>query len=601
MIMPIIIIALSAFVGMIILQWGLDITGRGQGPTGNYAGKVNGEEISWLAFNNVYQNLYRQESNNSEIELSESKIEQLNLQAWNQLLQERLLLQEAEKFGLTVTEDEVYSYLRYSPPPYLQSIPQFQTDGNFDYQKYFSAMLDEQASPFWASVEPTIVADIKKYKVQQLIVQAAHVSEDEIRQSFIDNEERVSVSIINVAIDQYDDPPLELTDEELADHYNANLEDYAVNERATIEYVQAKKDPSNEDWERARAQIQVAYDSVQSGADFADMAILFSQDGSAVKGGDLGWFEKGRMVREFNNLAFSMKEGEVSEPFRTQFGWHIIKHFGYRTTSKVPPGKTEKEDVREAQCSHILIKTVASTQTLTNAYDKMSDFQLEATQSSFAEAAEKAGFDIVAVRAFDRNQPVQFLGRDQGLIDFAFDNEVGSITEVREGTNGYYVAQVTDRLPEGTSDFEEVKQQVVVDLRNIRYKQMCRDTAQVIYEMIQAGTNFKEAADSKGVRFFEPDPFTRTTFVRGIGRAPAAIGTAFSLTEPGQVSKPVDHRNGTVIFQLKSRTSANLSRFTEIKDSLSTQALSQKQQQLYSRWFQGLLDEAEIENNIQRL
>ena len=602
MIMPIIIIALLTFVGMIVLQWGLDITSRGQGgPTGNYAGKINGEEVSWQTFNAVYQDLYRQASKNSEEELPEEQVEMLNQQAWNQILQDKLLTQEADRLGLTVSNDEIYSYLRYNPPPYLQTIPQFQTNGRFDYQKYFSAMLDESAASFWAAVQPQVVADLKKYKVQQMIVQAAYVSEDEIRQTYIDDDEKVDVKMINVAIDQYDKNPLELGDDELKQYYDTHLDKYAVDERSAIEFVQVSKEPNDADWERSRAQIQVVYDSLKHGASFEEMAQLFSQDISAERGGDLGWFEQGRMVQEFDQRAFSMKEGEVSEPFRTQFGWHIIKHYGYRTTNKVPSGGTEKEDVREAKCSHILIKTVASPETKTVAYDKLTSFQTSALHSGFAEAAEADGFEVISVRPFDRKGPIQFLGRDQSLIDFAFDNKPGTISDVREGENSYFVVHLIEHLPKGTSPFEDVKPQILVDVRNIRYLQMCRDTAQAIYDMILAGTDFEKAAKEKDVRLVDLDPFTRNAFVRGIGRAPAAIGVAFSLTTPGQVSKPVDHRNGTVIFQLQSRTAPNLSRFTEIKDSLTTQALSKKQQTLYSKWFQDLVEKSDIENNIEAL
>lgn len=602
MIMPIIIIALLTFVGMIVLQWGLDITRRGQGgPTGNYAGKINGEEISWTTFNNAYQDLYRQAAQNTDEELPEEQVEQLNQQAWNNILQEKLLMQEADRLGVTVSDEEIYAYLRYNPPTYLQAIPQFQTNGQFDYQKYFQALRDESAAPFWNAVQPQVIADIKKYKVQQSVVQTAYVSEDEIRQEYIDNDEKVDVKMINVAIDQYNKTELEVSDEDALEYYNTHKDKFAVNERTTIAFVQESKEPSDADWERSRAQIQVVYDSLMNGADFEDMARLFSQDISAEQGGDLGWFAEGRMVKPFNDRAFSMKEGEISEPFQTQFGWHIIKHYGYRTERMVPPGSKEEQDVKEAHCAHILIKTEASSDTRTAAYDKMANFQTAAQNSGFDEAAEAKGLEVISCRPFDRRGPVQYLGRDQELIDFAFDAKPGTISDVREGPNSYYVVHVIERLPAGTAPFEDVKSQVVVDLRNSRYLQMDRDTAQAIYDMIQAGTSFDDAAKAKGVRLVDLEPFTRNGFVRGIGRAPAAIGVAFSLKTPGEVSKPVDHRNGTVLFQLQSRTSPDLTRFTQVKDSLSTQALNQKQQQLYSRWFQDLVDNSDIENNVDAL
>ena len=78
-----------------------------------------------------------------------------------------------------------------------------------------------------------------------------------------------------------------------------------------------------------------AYDRVKGGEDFAKVAKELSKDPGSSDGGDLGWFTKDRMVKEFADAAFAMKPGDISQPVKSQFGWHVIK-VEERRTKPVP-------------------------------------------------------------------------------------------------------------------------------------------------------------------------------------------------------------------------------------------------------------------------
>lgn len=97
--------------------------------------------MPWQSYYNLYQNLYQNEVADRDTDLPESRVKELEQIAFNQLLQDRLLMQEAEKNQITVTDKELYAFLRFSPPDYVRSIPQFQTNGQFDQQKYAQAMV----------------------------------------------------------------------------------------------------------------------------------------------------------------------------------------------------------------------------------------------------------------------------------------------------------------------------------------------------------------------------------------------------------------------------------------------------------------------------
>ncbi len=98
---------------------------------------------------------------------------------------------------------------------------------------------------------------------------------------------------------------------------------------------------------KARAQIEAINKRVKAGEDFAKLAQEHSQDGSAAQGGDLSFFERGKMVPPFEQAAFAMKPGEVSDIVTTQFGYHIIKVTDRRAASTVPLDEQLTERVRQ--------------------------------------------------------------------------------------------------------------------------------------------------------------------------------------------------------------------------------------------------------------
>lgn len=601
MIFPIIIIVLFFFVAMIVLQWGMGMSSRAGYEQSAVAGMVNGEEVSWVAFNRVFNTLVRTEAEKTEDELPSDKIKELQTRAWNQLLSDLLLTQQVAKHNIAVTDEEVYAYLKYSPPADMQALPYFQTEGKFDYQKYMNALADPQMTTYWASIEPMIRGDLTKMKIQEMVVQNAHVSEEEIKEFFTMGAEKVKVEIINVGYDRFSRPPPKSTDEEKRAFFEERKDEYTVDDRAALGIVLMERKPAPYDWEVSFNQAKQLYDTIVAGTDFAEIATEFSEDaGSAVKGGDLGWFARDAMVDEFDRYAFTMKEGEMTEPFRSQFGWHIIKHHGYKEEKLATRGITSADPVLQAHCSHILIKATASAETMDGLYRRLEEFRNSALSSGFHKAALDANIVLKESGLFFRNRNIQFLGRDADASDFAFENEVGEISGVMENNSAIFVLQVADRLPAGPAVYDDVLQTIAQDIVKFKVNSLCLDTAAAIYAEIQAGTDFKTAAEKFGEVVETPDLFLRTGYVKGIGSDPVAIGTAFSLTEPGQYTQPVEHPQGVVMFKLVERISPDLTSYTAAHDSLSATIMQAKQQELFGRWFQGLMESSEIINNTRK-
>ncbi|MBU0983089.1 MAG: peptidyl-prolyl cis-trans isomerase [candidate division Zixibacteria bacterium] len=588
MILPIIIIVLVFFAGMIVLQWGLDITSRNQPGQAVNAGVINGEEISWNAFQQVYSSLYQSELSRTDDEIPDDRLRELESQAWQQILQDRLLMQQAEENNIVVTADDIYEYLKNSPPAYLQQAQVFQTDGRFDYQKYRNLMADPNAAGLWAQLEPQIRADLMKIKLQTLIVQTVQVTDQETKQAFLDGSEKVKVGWINCDLRRFTQKATQPTEEEQRAYFEEHRNDYEVGERMVLSYVKTSRRPTEDDWAITRAIAQDLADSARAGADFADLAISWSEDaGSAKSGGDLGWFASGRMVGPFDSAAFAMKDGEISNPIRTQFGWHVIKHEGFRTTD----GK------KEAKASHILLKVRASAQTEESAYRKVNDFANEVDAETFTTLAEERGLSVATTAPFEVGGTIRELGGALQVSQWAAEAKLNEISYPIEVGDDYCVVRVDQKLPAGLAEFDAVKEQVRQAIYLQSLKSLCHDTAQAAYALINGGMSLEKAAKQLGLTYETPDPFARNAKLSQLSSDAAPIGAAFALNESGQITPPVDYDGGTVIIQLFERTSPDLTEFNEKKDSVSTNLLYSKRQQVYTRWFEKLIAESEIQNN----
>ncbi len=595
MIVPIIMIALIGFLATIIFSWGADINSRSKYESSNLAAVINGEEVSWTTYQQVYDNLVKNERQNSDAEISDAKRAELHDNAWSQIQYERLLGQQIAKYNITVSDDELYDFLKYYPPTDFQQSATFQTNGQFDYQKYLSALADPSYSAFWANSEPYFKSEIQKSKLQEQIIQAAHVSENEVKDLFVALNEKIKLGMVNVGYGKYTRPGPTSTDAEYQEYYNSHKEKYNIDERASVRVVIIENKPSRSDWENGLAQIQLIADTIATGADFAEMAKVYSEDGSAASGGDLGWFSKGQMVPEFDRMVFTMNDGDVSRPVKTKFGWHIIKSFGFKTETE------NGKEVKKAKASHILIKVVASSETKDATFEKLNKFRTEALELGFKQAAVKNELKHQTTEPFIRGNAIQFIGLNSLVSNFVFKNEIDAISPVFEGSTSQYIVQVAEKFPAGAASFEDVKQKVALDLLKEKVHTMCADTANVIWAEIQAGKSMEKASVAHGFEYEETVEFARGEYVKGINNQPEVIGRAFALQNKGDMTGPIEYNQGTVILKLLSKTSVDLNEFTTKRDSLYNVLLVSKQQELFGRWYENLIESSDIVNNLEAL
>jgi peptidyl-prolyl cis-trans isomerase D len=601
MIFPVIIIVLFFFLAMIVLQWGLEYTGKTKMSVKNIAGTVNGEEVSLDAYNRVYNNLVQQETQRAEGEVSDYRLQELEKSAWQQLVYDRLLAQQAAKYNIVVTDQELYSYLRMSPPQYLQTMAAFQTDGRFDYQKYVSAMADPQASSFWAQIEPMVQSDMQKMKMQEMIIQAVEVSETELNDAFLSANEKIKVGYVNVPFKRFTSVSHTPAEEEMKAYYESHKEKYSMDERAVVSYLVIEKRATAADTAAAYNQAKALYDSLQAGADFAELAKTYSQDGSAPNGGDIGTFGPGEILPEFDRIAFTMKEGEVSQPFPTQFGYHIVKVYGFSMEKDTLAGKSAPEMVRKVHAAHILIKIEQSQSSIDASYQKLQGIITAAKEVGFEKAAEDEGLQVKHSQPFTKGGNLPELGYDAAVIDYVFVHQPKDISDVLENNSSMCVVRVDERIPAGQATYDEAKARVKADLYRQWVAERCLDTAKVIYAAIRGTGNWQGAAKAHGTDYVESDWITRTSSLGDVGRDAKVLGTAFGLKTAGQMTDAIGFDNGAVVLKLLDRQPADMNMFAAKRDSIYSAVRMTKQQEMYGKWVDELINGASVDNNLDRL
>ncbi len=328
------------------------------------------------------------------------------------------------------------------------------------------------------------------------------------------------------------------------------------------------------------AEAMKIYDQIQKGASFSEMAKKYSKDpGSAIRGGDLGWFGKGQMVPDFEKAAFGGKVGVVQKPIKTNYGYHIIK----------VTGRSDKKYIVEQIVNPIKTSTTTEDQLLSNA----KDFNYIANKDAFIKEAKLMKYNLKETPAFTKDAYyIPGIGVSKNLISFAFDNDLNSISDPIRTTGGYVVAQVSDVIHEGVKPFEEVKNSVKPLVIKQKKYELALEKAKNIKSKVGEDLTKAVTLDPK-VIVSQTGQFSATGSIPGIGMDYNFI--AHSLKLPlNKVSNPVKGERGYFLIKVLSRTPFDAKKFAIQKNAIMNNLLEQKKSAFFSEWLANLKKNADI-------
>jgi len=325
------------------------------------------------------------------------------------------------------------------------------------------------------------------------------------------------------------------------------------------------------------------YDELIAGADFGQMAISKSGDpGSGAKGGDLGWFGKGTMVKEFENAVFSGRIGEVQKPIKSSFGYHIIKVVD----------RTNKKFIVEK----IVNPIKQSATTKDERFNSAKDFAYLADKNGYDKEANLVGYKIQESGLFSADaNSIPGIGINKRLVQFAFDNSLNSVSEVYKVQQGFIVSKISEINKGGIRPFEEVKDQIKPNAQREKKFEKVKILAEELREKVNNDLKTVNQVDGK-LSVKNTGRFNVETSIPGIGKNYAFIETAFH-SDPDVISEPIKGSNGYYLMTVVSKSQFDSSAYSLQSSTLRNNILQEKRQYILSQWLNDLKAKADIVDN----
>ncbi len=326
------------------------------------------------------------------------------------------------------------------------------------------------------------------------------------------------------------------------------------------------------------------YKQLTAGADFAKVAAEKSDDGTKTRGGDLGWFGKGQMVKEFENACYSGKVGVIQKPVKTQFGFHIIKVTGKSNDTYI----VEK----------IVNRIQPSATTIDKLYQDAQDFQYVASENSFEPEAKLLKYDVIETPAFTEEAlSIPGVGVSSAMVKWAFESSVGDISDVYRVSAGYVVATVSEVIKAGFKPFEEVKETVKNGaVREKRFNKALEIAKDIRAKLGDNGDKNIAKTVYQSARVDSTAEYTTVGTVPSLGREFAF--TEYSINaDLNKWSQPVKGNMGVYLINLRYKTQFVQATYDMQKAALRNEILQQKKNTYMNQWIQDLKKHADITDN----
>lgn len=565
-----------AFVGGFLLGDVSGLMGRAPVTTTTVVAKVNGDEIPYIAWQNLSLQLATEQERRSGRALNLDERQQLEEQAFNQLVNDVLLQQEYEKRGIRVTDAEIREAAVASPPPDVYQNESFQTDGRFDpakYQRFITSPIARQQG-IGVQLENYYRSEIPKQKLFSQLVSEAFLSDERLLRLYRDERDSATVRYAALTPTAEQVSAVTVSDAEAKAYYTKYEDRWERPGRAVVSVMSLSRIPTAADTQATAARLRALREEITSGrATFEDVARRESTDTvSGPQGGDLGRGTRGRFVPAFETAAFALRAGQISEPVLTQFGWHLIQ-------------ATERKGDTLA-LRHILLQVTQNDSSATatdRKADEMNGLAGGATEpAKFDSAAAKLGLLVTQIPV-QEGQTAFYLGRQVGgLAGWAFSGlAIGETSDLIDDDAGYYLVRLDSLTPGGKQPFERVKDEIIGVLKQRKAIDALVAKGETLLTAAKA-SGLDAAAQQAGLTTAQAGPFTRLGFVPGLGYSNEAIGAAFSLPvgTPG-IAKTDE---GVVVMVVTARTEGSREGFEAEKAVLrerATQALREQKVRLF--------------------
>jgi peptidyl-prolyl cis-trans isomerase D len=599
----------GVFIGTIFLVWGRGGSGSSTAER-SVAAWVGTAEVPYAEFVRAYDSrleFYRRFYPGISTDELEKRF-RVKKGALDSTIGRRLLLDEARRMGLVVSDEEIAGKVRETPA--------FQENGAFDPKKYREVLAASGIKTML--YEEDVRGELLAAKVRALVQEAVQVPEAEAFEEFKREKEKLRLALVilpaaapatgaTVPLEQvrraFDADPAKYTrperakfayaailakdfapapasDADLRDYFEKNPGEFKTERSVHARHILfrlAEGAPADEE-KKIRERAQFVLEKARSGADFAALAREFSQDSSGPAGGDLGWFAAGQMVPAFEKAAFALGKGKVSDLVRTQFGLHIIKVEETREAG-APTFEQARADVARKVGAVAARAAIASRVEQIN--DALGTSELEAVAAKF-------GLTLHTTELVPREGPLPGPAARPETADSLFALPEGEVSQLLRQGDDYWVYKMMTKRPSSVPSFEEARADVERDLLAAQALERSLNEGRLRLADLKRGEDPKSlAARSKG-ELRETAFFTQRDFVAEAGIKGELLQGAFSL-EIGAFGGPVAAPDGRVIlYRVDGRLPATREAFLADKDAVATKLRSAKRDQYFESWMEDL-------------
>jgi peptidyl-prolyl cis-trans isomerase D len=581
------------FVGWMIYGYGMDAAGRGASAPNTIA-KVNGRTIDAQTFYGAVRNEQeRRRAESAPMPTTMEEQQQLEDAVLEQLVQAIVLQDEFRRRGIDVSDQEIVEAARTMPPPEVFDLPQFQTDGQFDFQKYQRFIASSADPSFLMALEARYRDELPRIKLYEQLVTGVYVSDGQLWRSYQDRNDSVVVAALQLAPPSVAGDSIDVSEAEIGQYYRTNQKDFERPATAFLSFAAVSRRPIASDSVAARERAAALRREILDGAEFADVAARESADSaSRANGGDLGEVARGSFVKEFEDAALALRPGQLSEPVETPYGWHVIRLEG-RTDSTL-------------HARHVLVPIEPVDEHLIRLEAQADSLDFFAAEQEDPQALDRVAAQLgipVAqappVRQGERLQLGRFMVGDASVWAFG-GAQAGEISPVIETEWAYYIFRLDSLKPAGVAPLadvrEDVRRLVAVDKRLASVRALAAEIARDI----QGGASLERVAEARGLAVRTFGPFTRYTPPPALQAVPAAVGAAFRLGV-GETGGPIPTPTGALFLRTTRKFLADSSTFVAMLPSLRASAVEQARQDRVQLVLASLREKATVDDRRQDL
>jgi peptidyl-prolyl cis-trans isomerase D len=591
---------------------------RGAGLLGRFFG---GQDVSTQEVQQLAQRMMQRQ------QLPDFVLPFMMQRAGQRLIQQHVELEEANRLGVTVTDDDLRSFLHTGTWGQVLF-----PNGHYIGDAQYASLVSENFGISRETFEKELKKEIQENRLQTFVTSGATVSDQQVRDAYLQQATKIKFDYAVISADDLrktinpTDAELQtffkqnaaryakaipetrkiqyiafttanlpggapqVTDAEVQQYYNQHQSDYKVDDQVKVRHILIKVDP-NADAKTDAAAKQKAEDilkQLHNGGNFAELAKKYSDDpGSKDTGGELGFIKHGVTVPEFDKAAFALQPGQTSDLVKTKFGYHIIQSEEKETAHTRPLDEVKSTIIsvltrqKESQAQQAFAQQLAN----------------EAQKNGMAQTAAAHHLQVVTTDYLAQNAIIPTLADGSQMLTAAFSAKQGAAPQVASTGDGYAIFQVEDVHAAHAPTFEEYKSHILDDFRDEQVPSLLSRKTNELADKAKAGNDLAKAAKEVGATMKSSDLVGRDAQVPDVGQLAQTAPTLFDLNV-GQISQPITSQRTGVVAKLTQKQQPTpdeiQKNFEQTRDSL----LNQKRDEMYSVFVSNLVDQYQKEGRI---